>query len=77
LRAEQRTLQKYEEMFDSMTAEENGEFREWLANGNSANNNLEYFPNCFREAAGRLRLKMCPLHGRVGCRCGEYEGCVC
>jgi hypothetical protein len=39
LRDELRTLRKYEELFDDMTAEEKHELREWLANGNSANSN--------------------------------------
>ena len=39
LRTELQTLQKYEDMFDNMTADEKGELREWMANGNSVNSN--------------------------------------
>ena len=39
LKAEQRTLQEYEEMFDDMTAEEEDELREWMAHGKSVNSN--------------------------------------
>jgi len=39
LMAEMQTLQKYEEMFDDLTAAEKDELREWMANGNSVNSN--------------------------------------
>jgi len=39
LRAEMQTLQKYEEMFDDLTAAEKDELREWMVNGNSVNSN--------------------------------------
>jgi len=39
LRNELRTLRKYEDIFDNMTAEEKDGLREWLANGKSVNSN--------------------------------------
>jgi hypothetical protein len=39
LRDELKTLNKYVEMFDRMTAEEKDELREWMVHGKSVNSN--------------------------------------
>jgi len=71
LRDEMNKLIEYEEMFDHMTAEEKEELREWMAHGNSVNNNpyLLYGENgCLMDliAARRTSEEMAAHPERFG-----------